>query len=271
MASPDNQQLLRGSAASHGFRRRQVHRLMSLQTDPRGQRSPGTAESNHRNEGRRLSEPILAVSHIQLSPANELVFTGSQETELLCSLSLSNTSQDAAAFKIKTTAPRRYKVRPNLALIQPQSVTKVQVLLVPGSPCGAISEDKFLVQIFSFSASVPVPSQNQLLAFWRALPEKDIVEHRMRCRWVKESANSLLPQSPAPTPTPHNLPLPSSPPTSPSHTDPEALRELRIIANKLDRLVKANHQIGSSLHRLQRWTFILLVLLAVLLLRTLFL
>ena len=110
------------------------------------------------------------------------MFTGSRDTELPCVLSLSNSSQEAAAFKIKTTAPRRYKVRPNLALIQPKSVAKVQVVLVPGTSKEAISEDKFLVQIFSFSESVSVPSQNQLLSFWRALSDKDISEHRYVCR-----------------------------------------------------------------------------------------
>lgn len=83
MVSPENQQLLRGSAASHGFRsihtlllcvpvhtlanvnshycrRRQIHRLMSLQTDTRGQRSPG------KNEGRRLSDPLTPFTHILL-------------------------------------------------------------------------------------------------------------------------------------------------------------------------------------------------------------
>ena len=35
-------------------------------------------------------------------------------------------------FQVKTTAPQRYKVKPNLALIDPKSVAVVQVLLIPG-------------------------------------------------------------------------------------------------------------------------------------------
>ena len=38
---------------------------------------------------------------------------------------------DILSLQIKTTAPLRYKVRPNLALIDPKSVAKVHVLLVP--------------------------------------------------------------------------------------------------------------------------------------------
>lgn len=129
-----------------------------------------------------MCDVILPLSPLPLSPplspVNELVFRGGRDKELLCTLSLSNTSQNAAAFKIKTTAPRRYKVRPNLALIQPKLVTKVQVLLVPAPSNSSVSEDKFLVQIYSFSASVSVPSQRQLPSFWRSLSEKDITEHR---------------------------------------------------------------------------------------------
>ena len=113
-----------------------------------------------------------------LSPVNELVFNGKRDKELSCTLSLSNTSQNAAAFKIKTTAPHRYKVRPNLALVQPKSVTKVQVLLVPSQSNSSVSGDKFLVQIYSFTASMSVPSQRQLPSFWRSLSEKDVMEHR---------------------------------------------------------------------------------------------
>lgn len=161
---------------------------MSLQTDTRGQRSP---------EGRRSSDQSTPFTNIllrwdrdglpsspphssppPLSPVNELVFSGGRDKELVCTLSLSNTSQNPAAFKIKTTAPRRYKVRPNLALIQPKSATKVQVLLVPSQSNSSISEDKFLVQIYSFSASASVPSQRQLPSFWKSLSEKDVMEHR---------------------------------------------------------------------------------------------
>ena len=114
------------------------------------------------------------------SPVNELVFSGPRDKELLCTLSLTNTSRDCpAVFKIKTTAPRRYKVRPNLSLVQPEAKTKVQVLLVAGSPSVVtISDDKFLVQIFSFQASATIPSPNQLPSFWKSLSEKDITEHR---------------------------------------------------------------------------------------------
>lgn len=38
---------------------------------------------------------------------------------------------DVPSLQIKTTAPLRYKVRPNLALIDPKSVARVHVLLVP--------------------------------------------------------------------------------------------------------------------------------------------
>ena len=59
-------------------------------------------------------------------------------------ISVSNpTENDVIAFKIKTTAPKRYCVRPNVGLLKPGETSDVKVLLQPGE---TDEKHKFQVQ-----------------------------------------------------------------------------------------------------------------------------
>lgn len=65
-------------------------------------------------------------------------------------LTVTNNSTDTAvAFKVKTTAPKLYCVRPNSGRIGPGESVEVSVLLQPmkeDPPLGTKCKDKFLVQ-----------------------------------------------------------------------------------------------------------------------------
>lgn len=82
--------------------------------------------------------------------------------------------------QIKTTAPKRYKVRPNVNLIEPNSQTHVQVQLCPNTS-DQIAQDKFLVQTYKFDAGTTPPDPASLTDFWKQLEAKDVYEHR----WVE--------------------------------------------------------------------------------------
>ena len=58
--------------------------------------------------------------------------------------------------QIKTTVPLRYKVRPNLALINPKSVAKIHVLLVPGETQWLNSTNLSLSVYFTSTFTVTV-------------------------------------------------------------------------------------------------------------------
>ena len=59
---------------------------------------------------------------IPLGPFNDVVTSH---------LKLSNPSDRRVCFKVKTTAPKRYCVRPNNGLIEPHSNTTIAVMLQP--------------------------------------------------------------------------------------------------------------------------------------------
>ncbi|EXJ55083.1 hypothetical protein A1O7_08008 [Cladophialophora yegresii CBS 114405] len=85
---------------------------------------------------------------VDLQPA-ELGFRRPFNHEVTETLKLTNSNSQPVAFKVKTTAPKQYCVRPNSGMIQPNESVEVQVLLQAMKeepPLDAKCRDKFLVQ-----------------------------------------------------------------------------------------------------------------------------
>eukprot|EP00162_Nutomonas_longa_P009871 comp19543_c0_seq1/m.37238 comp19543_c0_seq1/g.37238 ORF comp19543_c0_seq1/g.37238 comp19543_c0_seq1/m.37238 type:complete len:306 (+) comp19543_c0_seq1:17-934(+) len=85
---------------------------------------------------------------LEVSPL-ELCFPPPLDKVIACTLRLFNPSENVIAFKVKTTAPKRYCVRPNSGIVNPNERVEVQILLQPipgGQPEEVKSKDKFLVQ-----------------------------------------------------------------------------------------------------------------------------
>lgn len=78
----------------------------------------------------------------------DLSFPGNGLTHTDAQINLHNPINKRVAFKVKTTAPRRYCVRPNSGIIDPDSTTSIQVLFQPGdaNSVNEIPRHKFLIQ-----------------------------------------------------------------------------------------------------------------------------
>ncbi|KAK4047112.1 phosphatidylinositol-binding protein scs2 [Microbotryomycetes sp. JL221] len=113
-------------------------------------------------------------------------------------LSVTNSNQQPVAYKVKTTAPKQYCVRPNSGRIEPGETVEVQVLLqpmkeepAPGTKC----RDKFLVQ------SVIIDGSKQdlgLQELWTSVEKEDkasIHEQKIRCAYLssQDGANGTYP------------------------------------------------------------------------------
>lgn len=88
----------------------------------------------------------------------ELKFQFELEKQSYCDLKVSNSTEHNVAFKVKTTSPKKYFVRPNTGVIQPWDSCVIRVTLQaqreypPDMQC----KDKFLLQ------STIVPPQTDL-------------------------------------------------------------------------------------------------------------
>nr|AFK46923.1 unknown [Lotus japonicus] len=78
----------------------------------------------------------------------ELKFTFQLKKQISCSLQLTNKTDEYVAFKVKTTNPKKYCVRPNTGVVLPRSTCDVIVTMQAQkeAPPDMQCKDKFLLQ-----------------------------------------------------------------------------------------------------------------------------
>ncbi|KAL0928196.1 hypothetical protein M5K25_000066 [Dendrobium thyrsiflorum] len=78
----------------------------------------------------------------------ELQFPFELKKQISCSLHLTNKTNEYIAFKVKTTSPKKYCVRPNTGIVLPRSTCDIVVTMQAQreAPSDMQSKDKFLVQ-----------------------------------------------------------------------------------------------------------------------------
>ncbi|XP_052210948.1 vesicle-associated protein 1-2-like [Diospyros lotus] len=78
----------------------------------------------------------------------ELQFPFELKKQISCSFQLANKSEDYVAFKVKTTNPKKYSVRPNTGIVLPRSTCDVIVTMQAQkeAPPEMQCKDKFLLQ-----------------------------------------------------------------------------------------------------------------------------
>ncbi|GAA6059202.1 hypothetical protein JCM10212_005547 [Sporobolomyces blumeae] len=128
---------------------------------------------------------------VTLSPSSQLGFQRPLTTLVKRTLSVSNHNQHAIAYKVKTTAPKQYCVRPNSGRIEPGETVEVQVLLQPmkeDPPAGTKCRDKFLVQsvvITPERENVALPELWQLVDKEKAAAGPgQVYEQKIRCTYL---------------------------------------------------------------------------------------
>jgi len=79
---------------------------------------------------------------------NELVFQPPYNRVITNSLQLQNPTSKCVAFKVKTTAPKRYCVRPNTGVVLPGTCIEIQVVLnaLKENSSEPKTKDKFQIQ-----------------------------------------------------------------------------------------------------------------------------
>lgn len=68
---------------------------------------------------------------VAIDPENELRFVNSRDNQLKAYLTISNVSQGNVAYKVKTTAPRYYVVKPNQGILDRGQRINIDITLIP--------------------------------------------------------------------------------------------------------------------------------------------
>jgi vesicle-associated membrane protein-associated protein A len=141
-----------------------------------------------------------------LDPSSELKFVGPFTSVVSSDLQLTNPSSRRVLFKVKTTAPKRYCVRPNSGVIEPNSYISVSVMLQPFdfNP-DEKNNHKFMVQSL-FAPNGPI-EQDQL---WKAAEYSQVMHSLLKCVFDVGTGNSVSPmQAPLREKERPPIPLPS--------------------------------------------------------------
>ncbi|XP_021177526.2 motile sperm domain-containing protein 2 [Fundulus heteroclitus] len=134
----------------------------------------GERDTSAKAKGVRKPQTTFKGLLLDVSPAEELSF-GSGENEKKCLIVLSNVAKNQVAFKVRTTAPEKYRVKPSSSSCEPGASVDIVVSLHGGSQ--ASPQDRFLIM----AAEMENVGSQELAQFWKEVPKTKITEHRLRC------------------------------------------------------------------------------------------
>ncbi|KAL4655750.1 vesicle-associated membrane protein-associated protein B/C [Arapaima gigas] len=120
-----------------------------------------------------------------LEPQHELKFRGPFTDVVTTTLKLANPTDRNVCFKVKTTAPRRYCVRPNSGVIDAGTSINVSVMLQPFDyDPNEKSKHKFMVQ----SLLAP-PDMTDMEGVWKEAKPEELMDSKLRCVFELPSEN----------------------------------------------------------------------------------
>ncbi|XP_055384750.1 vesicle-associated membrane protein-associated protein B-like [Condylostylus longicornis] len=113
-----------------------------------------------------------------IDPPSELKFRGPFIRPVVTVMKLTNPTDNTILFKIKTTAPRKYCVRPNFGAVKPQSQTEVEICLQASFIFDPSEKNKhkFMVQSFVVPDGAVDP-----LKLWKEVKPEQLMDTKLRC------------------------------------------------------------------------------------------
>lgn len=123
-------------------------------------------------------------------PQSELRFRGPfSEAPVTSYIILTNPTSHKVFYKIKTTAPKRYCVRPNAGCIPPNGVSKIAVTLQPFDfDPEEKNKHKFMVQTY-----IPPSDDDEedYLDLWKEIHPTKLMDHKLKCVFENPLANTV--------------------------------------------------------------------------------
>jgi len=130
-----------------------------------------------------------------IEPQHELTFVGPFSSAVSAVMTLKNPSERKVCFKIKTTAPKRYCVKPNSGVIDPKEVVQIAVSLQPFEyDPQEKNRHKFMVQ----SMFAPEGEINPD-TLWKETDGSQLMDSKLKCVFVMPDNNSVTSNGAAPS------------------------------------------------------------------------
>lgn len=118
---------------------------------------------------------------LELTPSGELRFEGPFDNVVTSFLQLYNPTPNRICFKVKTTAPRRYCVRPNSGIVDPMNKVNIAIMLQPfenNDSQNDRNKHKFMVQSVVIGNEQGDINQDNL---WKSITADNIMDSKLKC------------------------------------------------------------------------------------------
>lgn len=178
-----------------------------------------------------------------LEPSQELKFRGPFTDVVTSQLKLSNPSDKRVCFKVKTTAPRRYCVRPNSGVVDPNGSVSVAVMLQPFEyDPHEKNKHKFMVQSLFASGDGEI----SLDSLFKEADMSQLMDSKLRCVFeLPADATAQAPQNnldASPALQPHLEAKPSPKSTNSDAEIKKAADEIKRLREEISSLRQENLQ-----------------------------
>lgn len=119
----------------------------------------------------------MPLTLLQLTPDRVINFPvqSGQGGSVTVNLRLENVSNGPVAYKIKTTAPKNYLVRPSSGALAASEGRDVQIVLQPNAANSSVASDRFLVQATSISNTNVTVDKD----FWSSISKDQLEDQRL--------------------------------------------------------------------------------------------
>ncbi|XP_072296799.1 VAMP (vesicle-associated membrane protein)-associated protein A, like [Eucyclogobius newberryi] len=177
-----------------------------------------------------------------LEPPVDLRFKGPFTDVVTTTLKLSNPSDRKVCFKVKTTAPRRYCVRPNSGVIEAGGSINISVMLQPFDyDPNEKNKHKFMVQTIFAPATI-----TDMDLLWKEAKPDDLMDSKLRCVFEMPSENDKVNDIET---------IKASPAVNSVKAEPAAASgdeaEVKKVQEKYKRLQQENGKLGDEIRQLK--------------------
>jgi len=189
---------------------------------------------------------------LKLNPGQEVVFVTTLTGDLVGKVLIQNISLKIVGYKIKTTSPEKYRVRPSTGSLSPGGTAAVEIYVTGGSLTSQASNllrDKFLITaVFLESAEL---SQTQLADALKTVSPDG--QYRLRCQLASSGDK-----------------VDSNGVHSTQCSDVDSTTQVNKIFNKVSQMEGRQEEIFMQLRRIFHVELVLLVLVTILILMSLY-
>lgn len=126
---------------------------------------------------------------LRISPSEELIFSSEGNGDSSGTLYLMNNTENSVAFKVKTTSPEKFRVRPSSGTIKPMCRADVVVHLQFAYQNSNLARDKFL--IMAMEVEKDDVGNQELFEMWKKCSKENIMEHKLRCSLLLPSPSII--------------------------------------------------------------------------------